>query len=146
MELALNLVWLVLALFGIALLGSELSRCRENGARKPSNQQKIIAMGCALIILFFVVSMTDDLHDQEVVVEESRMLRVAAAAGTGWHSPAAAHSIRADEFRQLFAITHSSFTFDLTLLSWFAEPPVAPYLTAELPCSLHGRAPPACLT
>jgi hypothetical protein len=145
MELALNLIWLVLAVFGIALLGSELSLCQENGSRKPSNQQKIIAMGCALIILFFVVSMTDDLHDQEVVVEESRMLRVAAAPGAGWHSTAAAHCLRAERFRQLLANTYSSFTFDLALLSWFTEPLAAPLLSTELSCLLHGRAPPPSL-
>jgi hypothetical protein len=38
-------------------------------------------MSCALIILFFVISMTDDLHDQEIVVEENKSLRIVAAPG-----------------------------------------------------------------
>jgi amino acid transporter len=38
-------------------------------------------MGCALIILFFVISMTDDLHDQEIVVEENKSLRIVPAPG-----------------------------------------------------------------
>jgi hypothetical protein len=81
MELALNLIWLFLAIVGIAILGCNLSGAPERGNREPSNGQKIVAMTCALIILFFVVSMTDDLHDQEIAVEESRSLRVTGAHG-----------------------------------------------------------------
>ena len=86
MELALNLIWLCLAIVGIAILVCNLSRAPERGSREPSNGQKIVAMTCALIILFFVVSMTDDLHDQEVAVEESRLLRITGAHGSTWFS------------------------------------------------------------
>jgi hypothetical protein len=86
MELALNLVWLCLALSGFAVLGSNLSRTSWVPARGPSNKQKIIAMSCAMIILFFVISMTDDLHDQEIFVEESKSLRVMAGTGSLSHS------------------------------------------------------------
>lgn len=86
MELALNLVWLCLALSGFALLGCNLFRTTRLPARGPSNKQKIIAMNCASIILFFVISMTDDLHDQEIFVEESKSLRVMAGTGSLSHS------------------------------------------------------------
>src|SRR5260370_15249693 len=36
-------------------------------------------MSCALIILFFVISMTDDLHDQEIAVEENKSSRIIPA-------------------------------------------------------------------
>ena len=143
MELALNLAWVCLALSGVALLASELSCCPRHDPQRPSNQQKIIAMGCALIILFFVVSMTDDLHDQEVVVEESRMLRVIGAAG--WHSPTSAHSWKADEFQQSFAITSSSFVFALTAAGRLAEPRETLFAAADFSNSPRGRAPPAVL-
>jgi hypothetical protein len=60
MELALNLIWVCVAVLGCALLGSNLSRTSKPTVGRTSNRQKIIAMGCALIILFFVISMTDE--------------------------------------------------------------------------------------
>lgn len=86
MELALNLVWVCVALAGIALLGSNLSHASGRSAGTPSKRQKIIAMSCALIILFFVISMTDDLHGMEILVEDSRSLRVTAWSGAFPHS------------------------------------------------------------
>ena len=43
-------------------------------------------MGCALVILFFVISMTDDLHNQQVLVEERKGSRIAAVMGAAAHS------------------------------------------------------------
>src|SRR5437899_11835034 len=80
MELALNLVWLFVAIVGIGLLWRSLS-CPARPNRPASNWRKIVAMSCALIILFFVISMTDDLHDQEIVVEENKSLRIVSAPG-----------------------------------------------------------------
>jgi len=34
-------------------------------------------MTCTVVILFFVISMTDDLHEQQMAVEESRSSRAA---------------------------------------------------------------------
>ena len=144
MELALNLVWVCLALSGIALLWGELSRSSENESRRSSNHQKIIAMICTLIILFFVVSMTDDLHDQEVVVEDSRILRVVGAPGS--RAVSAAHSLRFEVFRHLFAIAHSSFTFELTTLICPVTPAGPFFMAADLSPSLQGRAPPITLS
>ena len=78
MELALNLVWLFVAIVGIGLLWRSLS-CPARPNRPASNWRKIVAMSCALIILFFVISMTDDLHDQEIAVEENKSSRVVLA-------------------------------------------------------------------
>jgi len=141
MELALNLVWLGLALAGFALLGSNLARAKERSARQPNNREKIMAMSCALIILFFVVSMTDDLHDQEVAVEESKLLRVASAAGSP--SLTSAHSVVTPAFLMLFAFTRSSLAFSLPS----ARRPLE-FLEVSSPAaisrgSLSGRAPPS---
>jgi hypothetical protein len=81
MELALNLVWVFVALAGIALLGSDLSRASERSVGPLTKKQKIIAMCCALIILFFVISMTDDLHGIEILAEDNKSLRAAAWVG-----------------------------------------------------------------
>jgi hypothetical protein len=141
MELALNLIWLALALAGFALLGSNLSRAKERSARPPNNREKIIAMSCALIILFFVVSMTDDLHDQEVAVEESKLLRVASAAGSP--SLASAHSVVTPAFLMLFAFTRSSLAFTLPSARRPLELLEISSPAAISRSSLCGRAPPA---
>lgn len=79
MELTLNLVWLGVAIAAVLVLMASLS---SNGARlrEPASYvRKVIAMGCALVILFFVISMTDDLHDQQVMIEEKQVSRIAAS-------------------------------------------------------------------
>jgi hypothetical protein len=143
MELALNLIWVCVALFGCALLHSNLSRASGHPAGRTSNRQKIIAMGCALIILFFVISMTDDLHDQEIFVEESKFLRMMG----GSSSPllAAAHSTVARPFLLFFGFFRSSFTFALPVVRRLLEPLEVSF-TAAIDCDqLSGRAPPASL-
>jgi hypothetical protein len=81
MELALNLLWVCVAIAGIGLLCRSLSRATACPERRPSNWRKIVAMSCALIILFFVISMTDDLHDQEIAVEENKSSRIVPVSG-----------------------------------------------------------------
>jgi hypothetical protein len=140
MELALNLVWVCLALSGFALLTSNLSSSSGCSDRRPSNRQKIVAMSCAVIILFFVVSMTDDLHDQEIFVEESKSLRV--MTGTGSPSLAAAHSTVTPAFLLFFDFTRSSFTFALPAVRRLLEPLEVSFTAAISRRSLCGRAPP----
>jgi hypothetical protein len=76
MELVLNLVWLCVAIVGLKLLCGSLSRAETLSDRSPNHWRKIVAMSCTLVILFFVISMTDDLHDQEILVEESKSSRI----------------------------------------------------------------------
>lgn len=81
MELTLNLVWVCVAIAGILAQAVVLSRARATSDGHASTRQKIVAMGCALVILFFVISMTDDLHNQQVLVEERKGSRIAAVMG-----------------------------------------------------------------
>src|SRR5258707_13409792 len=99
MELALNLVWLCVAIVGLKLLCGSLSRAEALSDRPPNHWRKIIAMGCTLVILFFVISMTDDLHDQEILVEESKSSRI--LSGMDASSPAASRSARSPVFSLL---------------------------------------------
>jgi hypothetical protein len=143
MELALNFIWACVALFGCALLRSNLSRASGHQAGRTSNRQKIIAMGCALIILFFVISMTDDLHDQEIFAEESKSLRV--MAGNNSPSLTAAHSMGVRSFLLFFGHPSSSFSFALPAMKRLLEPQETKF-TAAIDCDqLSGRAPPAFL-
>src|ERR1700745_2041022 len=79
MELTLNLVWVCVA---IAAILAQILTLTASGARlrRPAGYvRKLMAMGCALVILFFVISMTDDLHNQQVLVEDRKSARIAAA-------------------------------------------------------------------
>lgn len=70
MELALNLVWLIIAVGSFALLTRRLASFDAGHSRPSSRRQCIIALSCALAILFPVISLTDDLHDMQAAVEE----------------------------------------------------------------------------
>src|ERR1700674_637450 len=67
METILNLVWLGVPLAATALWFLRWSLCK----RKPtaSIRAEIIAMGCAILLLFPVISLTDDLHPEILAVD-----------------------------------------------------------------------------
>src|SRR5215471_8358387 len=79
MELTLNLVWVCVAVAAVVSLITTLLRSGAQLQRPASYGRKVVAMGCALVILFFVISMTDDLHNQQVLVEDRKSARIAAA-------------------------------------------------------------------
>jgi len=78
MELLLNLVWLTLALPALWLWRREASRRRS---RRFDSWRCLVVLSSLLMLLFPVVSATDDLHAMRPEVEESslskRMLRPA---------------------------------------------------------------------
>ena len=92
MELVLNLAWLLLALPAYWLWhGSK----KNSGGRKFTALQCLLALGCVLVILFPVVSATDDLHAMRAEMEESpaskHSVRHASTEKTSawkWQSPA----------------------------------------------------------
>ena len=82
MELTLNLVWVCVAIAAILAQIITLSSSGASFGRPASYLRKLIAMACALVILFFVISMTDDLHDQQVLVEDRKNSRNAAVTAS----------------------------------------------------------------
>jgi hypothetical protein len=68
MELLLNVAWLLLALPAFWLWYGARSVRR---GRKFSVPQCLLALGCMLVILFPVISATDDLHAMRSEIEES---------------------------------------------------------------------------
>jgi hypothetical protein len=139
MELALNLVWVGVALLGFVLLGANLSRAQRLSAREPSNRQKIIAMTCTVVILFFVISMTDDLHEQQMAVEESRSSRVTFESATP--TRISAHPVVTHTFLLFFAPVLSSANFSTARK--LLEPLEISFMPALSRRSLCRRAPPA---
>jgi hypothetical protein len=69
MELLLNLLWLLLALTAIAMWRRE--RASGPGSRGFDPLRSVLLLGCALLLLFPVVSATDDLHAMRPESEES---------------------------------------------------------------------------
>jgi hypothetical protein len=67
MELLLNLVWtaLVIGSFFWATL-----RPQQN-CRKGSQWRSLLVLGCALLLLFPVISASDDLHPAQAVMEDA---------------------------------------------------------------------------
>src|SRR5574337_305651 len=75
MELLLNLFWLLLAVVSFAAWGMQWPR--RGGVRGHRRELLYGAVGltCALVLLFFAISLTDDLHEVPAVAEESRSSR-----------------------------------------------------------------------
>ncbi len=68
MELLLNLAWVLLALPGY-WLWRQGAEARQS--RRVSSPQFLLALGCALVLLFPVISASDDLHAMRAEMEES---------------------------------------------------------------------------
>lgn len=131
MEFLLNLVWLLLAL-PASWLWLRSARARESF----SSSQCLLALSCALVILFPVISATDDLRAMRAVMEESpaskrnlRHVSTEKSSGNGrLHPPP--------------AILHAEIFFSLR--TGFAMPQPLPKFSFSSTRLLHtGRSPPA---
>jgi hypothetical protein len=111
MELLLNLAWVLLAVPAYWLWRRGAS---ARAARKVTALQFLLALGCAVVLLFPVISATDDLHAMRAEMEESaaskRAVRQASSEKhSSWANrlqgppiaPAIATQIFAPEFRPL---------------------------------------------
>ena len=138
MELILNLVWVGVAIAGSVLLWITLSRAGKSSAECVSTRQKIVAMGCALVILFFVISMTDDLHDQAIMLEEKKPSRVFSQMA----SPTLSSSAQVIPLVFLLFVSQAGLVLALTAVRRLVDRrpiPVAPSIVCG---RIDGRAPP----
>ena len=84
MELLLNLVWLLMVLPAYWLWRRGAG---ARAARRITALQFLLALGCALVLLFPVISATDDLHAMRAEMEESAASkRAVRQAGSEKHS------------------------------------------------------------
>jgi hypothetical protein len=86
MELFLNLVWVLLALPAYWLWRRDAD---VRGRRGIDSWQCLFALGCVMVLLFPVISATDDLHAMRAEIEDSaiskRAVRQAASdRGSAW--------------------------------------------------------------
>jgi hypothetical protein len=68
MELFLNLLWLLIAAGAIGVWRTRW--VREKPRSRRGSLLEWTAMGCALVLLFFAVSLTDDLHAEAMLLDE----------------------------------------------------------------------------
>ncbi len=69
MELLLNIVWLVVASAAVA----SWARSRSRATADPGAwRAELFALGCALVLLFPIISLSDDLQAEPAAVEASR--------------------------------------------------------------------------
>jgi hypothetical protein len=135
MELLLNLAWLLLALPAYALWRSARTARRRYGF---TSLQCLFALGCALVLLFPVISATDDLHAMRAEMDESPASKRSARPGSNDRN-----SISSTRLQSPPAILGS-----LNVFVFRAErEPVVPIPSAFVPAARSsaaaGRAPPA---
>lgn len=136
MELALNLVWVCVAIAGILAMAAMLKGAASDGP--TSTRQKTVAMCCALVILFFVISMTDDLHGEAILFEEKKPSRVLLEAA----NPAPPSIVQAVPFVFLLRVSYTRLTVDLPALRRPIDPSRVLVVAPTLFESIDGRAPP----
>jgi hypothetical protein len=88
MELLLNLVWVAIALMAFCVLLRK--RSAERDRHNASCATACLALACMLVLLFPVVSASDDLHPAQAVLEEATK-RFQQLSAPLHHTPTVAH-------------------------------------------------------
>jgi hypothetical protein len=133
MELLLNLAWLLLALPAYWLWrGTRMS----HAGRKFSSLQCFLALGCMLVVLFPVISATDDLRAMRTEMEESPASKRSLRQATGekaspWNS-----------LQTPSAILGTVISFAMGA-EFHEVAPVVVVSVPAVPILCSGRAPPA---
>lgn len=135
MESFLNFLWVVLALAALYVWRVRWARQSRESSHAPWRQWT--AFVCALILLFFFVSLTDDLHSELVIYEESSASRRHATCVACPHHAPPPHS--ADTALAIFDRPDFAPAFSRTAL---LTAQTDFQLAREICISFAGRAPP----
>ena len=132
MELLLNLAWLLLALPAYWLWRG--SRAAAAG-RQLTSLQRLFSLTCMLVVLFPVISATDDLHVMRAEMEESPSTKRSACQKT---TDKPANS----KFQTQPSLATASSFIPVQDIAWHS-PQISP-ISLVVPPSLQptGRAPP----
>jgi hypothetical protein len=132
MELLLNLAWLLLALPGYWLWSTSRT------SRRFTSLQCLLALGCMLVILFPVISATDDLCAMRNEMEES------PASKRSIH-PASPDKVSSWKLQSPPALAADARSFLLPDNDGVWRQSLSPSLTIAAPPAIEhaGRAPPA---
>ncbi|MFZ0235578.1 MAG: hypothetical protein WBY24_12910 [Candidatus Acidiferrales bacterium] len=85
MELFLNILWLLMVCGGVAVWRTRWTQ--QSRIRRHAKWREWTAFVCAMVLLFFVVSLTDDLHAELMLIEECSSSRRHASCLTCAHHP-----------------------------------------------------------
>ncbi len=140
MELFLNLCWLSLLAPACLLWRQRNSSTRPDGRAKSPTASPLVflcVLGCAFVLLFPVISASDDLHAMRAEMEESSpgkrgVCQAAVEKASVWHSP----------WQNLPAVVATKASLGLIGESWqelFTVPLSVPVAPSTLRAS---RAPP----
>jgi|SRR5271163_2363181 hypothetical protein len=134
MELFLNLLWVLIAAGAIAVWRNCWLREARVSRREPFREWT--AMGCALVLLFFAVSLTDDLNSSVSLIEDCSSSRRHSICGH--HSDQSKRIVREigpATLPRMAEITAPQFT---AMVSSSPSDPSSKFL----PGLTSGRAPP----
>jgi hypothetical protein len=134
MELLLNLAWLLLALPAYGIWRQGVVRKRQN---RVHSLQGLLALGCLLVLLFPIISATDDLHAMRAEMEEpgasKRSVRQASQDK---------FSVKVSRLHNSPAILENASAFALSCDSWRASVITSSSPLAAPSILRAGRAPP----
>ena len=85
MELLLNLLWLLVALASSAVWWTRWSR-HGGGPSCERQLRSAVGLACVLVLLFFAISLTDDLHAVPALAEDARSARRMLQSSKGGQS------------------------------------------------------------
>ncbi|MFZ0542893.1 MAG: hypothetical protein WBQ87_17640 [Candidatus Sulfotelmatobacter sp.] len=134
MELLLNLAWLLLALPAYWLWRRDADL---RAARWVTSLQCLLALGCALVLLFPVISASDDLHAMRAEMEDSSISKRAVRQAGSDRNSAWANRLQGPSAVVASAVRLAPPEVRLLDVSVACVSPLA------RPCVFHGgRAPP----
>ena len=134
MELLLNLAWLLLALPAYWVWRRDAG---SRAQRRSGSTGSLLALACALVLLFPVISATDDLHAMRAEMEDSAVSKRTVRQAGSDKSSAWVHRLQGPP--AIVARTSLLPAFEVRLF----EGCVAKVSPLSNPCVLHaGRAPP----
>ena len=141
MELTLNLLWVCVAVAGILAQVALRSRATPSSDGHAWTRQKVVAMCSALVILFFVISMTDDLHGQAILFEEKKPSLVLSEIA----NPAPSSTAHAAPVVFLLLVSCASHISHLLAVRRPVDTPSVSNVASNSTGPVDGRAPPLCL-
>lgn len=138
MELLLNLIWITLALAALCAFASR----RSNSPQVPGSRwiKALLALTCSIVLLFPIISASDDLHPVQAAVEDaSKRVQLALASGSADRTTAPTAAI-------LFFVAFSMCLLFASAASWRrCEYQVAVRVLHGERLPARGRAPPRIL-
>jgi hypothetical protein len=134
MELLLNLAWLLLALPAYCVWRRGVVAKRQS---RFNSLQGLLALGCLLVLLFPVISATDDLHAMRAEMEEPGINKRSVRQTSQDKS-----SVKVSGLYNPPAIVENASSFTLSRVSWHESLPTSSFSSSAPSILRAGRAPP----